>query len=413
MAQEVTVGKLNALASALSDRTYCPGDTLNLDRLAVALRAQSENVMGRWREGVRALDSARGLDVPTLNDHMPVWIAELAAALEAISRAGQDQGEGETTPEVHGLQRFEDGFDIAEVVAEYNILRDCVHELAEKLDIDLRGRPRRELDKQFDDAIAGAVKAFAESQAREVQRRRAEHLAFVAHDLRTPLSAITFCIHILDQRLPAGGKDAESARLLRTLARGAKQLDALVSQVLKENTHLLTELGVKVERRTFDLWPMVEALIQDLHPLATKSGTVLVNQVPDDLDVGADASLLRRIFQNLVANAIGYAPGGEVSVGARHRPELAAVECWVTDNGSGIPRDRLDKIFEALETDPERDGLGLGLAIVKTFVEAHDGKVEVESVEGEGCTFRFTLPREAAVVVPPVPAKIAESVTPA
>lgn len=371
--------------------------------------------MERWRERVRGLDSARGLDVPTLNDHMPQWVAELAAAMDAISRAGHDGGEAEATPPIHGVQRFEDGFDIAEVVAEYNILRDCVHELAEELDVDLRGRARSEVDKQFDDAIAGAVKSFAESQALEVQRRRAEHLAFVAHDLRTPLSAITFCIHILDQRLPAGG-DPESARLLRTLARGAKQLDALVSQVLEENTHLLTELGVQVERRTFDLWPVVELLMQDLQPLASKSATVLVNQVPDELDACADANLLRRILQNLVSNAIGYTPAGQVFVGARDRPDAGLVECWVTDNGSGIPRERLDKVFEALETDPERDGLGLGLAIVKTFVEAHAGKVEVESVEGEGCTFRFTLPRKAAVAAaePAVPqGTAATSVEPA
>jgi signal transduction histidine kinase len=153
---------------------------------------------------------------------------------------------------------------------------------------------------------------------------------------------------------------------------------------------------------------VVELLLQDLQPLAEKSATALVNQVPDDLDVGADANLLRRILQNLISNAIGYTPGGEVCVGARDRPEQGLVECWVTDNGAGIARERLDKVFEALETDPERDGLGLGLAIVKTFVEAHDGKVDVESVEGEGCTFRFTLPRSAVVAAEPAPATTSE-----
>jgi len=386
-----------------------------LDRLAGALVEQSGEVMQSWRDRVRVLSSARGLDVPTLNDHMPVWLAELAAALGALSRAAADDPEADATPLAHGLQRFEDGFDIEEVVAEYNILRDCVHDLSERLALDLRGRARRELDRQFDDAIAGAVKAFAATQAREVQRRRAEHLAFVAHDLRTPLSAITFCIHILEQRLPMGGGDAETGRVLRTLGRGAKQLDVLVSQVLKENTHLLTELGVQVERRTFDLWPVVELLMQDLQPIAAKSSTRLVNRIPDDLDVNADAGLLRRVLQNLVANAIGYTPGGEVTVGARDRPGEELVECWVTDNGSGIPRDRIDKVFEPLETDPDRDGVGLGLAIVKTFVEAHDGKVEVESVEGEGCSFRFTLPRVAVVTADPAtaPKAIEKSVAPA
>ena len=77
----------------------------NLDLLAAALLAQSDAVMQRWRERVRVLASARGLDLPTLNDHMPVWIADLAAALQAISRAGHDQGEGESSPPAHGLQR--------------------------------------------------------------------------------------------------------------------------------------------------------------------------------------------------------------------------------------------------------------------------------------------------------------------
>jgi signal transduction histidine kinase len=372
-----------------------------LDQLAVELLEERDAILVRWRNQVRALPSAQALDVPTLNDHIPGWLMELAATLRRMGVQAPDEADKAASPLAHGLQRFEDGFDIEEVVAEYNILRDCVHDLAEGEDdqYSLRGRARRVVNRMFDDAIAAAVKAFAESQAREVQRRRAEHLAFIAHDLRTPLSAITFTAHILQQRLPLDA-DPESARLLKTLVRNTKQLDTLVSHVLKENTHLLTELGVTLERRTFDLWPLVETLLQDLKVVAEKSGTKLVNQVPDELEVRADANLLRRVFQNLVANAIAYAPRGEVTVGARSMGPGEPIECWVTDNGSGIPRERLGKVFEVLETDPAKEGVGLGLAIVKTFVDAHDGQVTVESVEGEGSTFRFTLPREAKVKVP-------------
>jgi signal transduction histidine kinase len=366
-----------------------------LDRLACALLEERDDILVKWRDQVRAFASAKSLDLPTLNDHMPVWIVEMAALLRARPEAVDDASD--TSPLAHGVQRFADGFDIEEVVAEYNILRDCVHDLAERIQVDLRGASRHTVNKIFDDAIAAAVKAFAESQAQEVRRRRAEHLAFVAHDLRTPLSAITFSAHILQQRLPATGPEVETARLLKILARNAKQLDTLVSNVLKENTQLLTELGVHVERRVFDLWPVVETLMQDLQPVAVKAAARLVNQVPEDLDVRADAALVRRILQNLISNAIAYSPGGEVTVGARESTPAEGVECWVTDNGAGIPRDRVGKVFDALETDPERDGIGLGLAIVKTFVEAHDGKVSVESVEGQGSTFRFTLPRTAGV----------------
>lgn len=122
-----------------------------------------------------------------------------------------------------------------------------------------------------------------------------------------------------------------------------------------------------------------------------------MNAVPPDFVVNADAGLLSRIFQNLIANAISYAPSGKVVVGARmiggHRP---TVECWVSDDGEGIPSSHLERIFEKMETDSRegKTGAGLGLAIVRTFVENHGGNVSVESEAGHGSTFRFTLPAE-------------------
>ena len=157
-----------------------------------------------------------------------------------------------------------------------------------------------------------------------------------------------------------------------------------------------TEGGVKLERRFFDLWPLVQSLIQDLNPVAGTASTTLTNEIPVDLVAYADASLVRRIFQNLVANSIRYTPRGQVVIGARELDGGEAVECWVRDNGSGIPAERLDVIFDKLESDAGRDeGSGLGLAIVKTFVEAHGGDVTVESEEGRGSTFTFRLPRSA------------------
>ncbi|HYN27810.1 MAG TPA: HAMP domain-containing sensor histidine kinase, partial [Burkholderiales bacterium] len=186
-----------------------------------------------------------------------------------------------------------------------------------------------------------------------------------------------------------------------TLRRNVKHLDGLVGKVIEENTGLLSELGIKLERRTFDLWPLVEGLVHDLHPVAETARTRLINRVPDDLVVYADAGVLRRVFQNVIANAIAYTPGGEVVIGARESGAEGTVECWVSDNGAGIPQERLEKVFDKSETDPEKEeGSGLGLAIVKPFVEAHDGKVSVESKEGLGSTFRFTLPPKQSTAAP-------------
>jgi len=367
-----------------------------LRQLGTAIFEERDALLVQWRDQVRALPSAAKLDVPTLNDHIPGWLAELAACLVTASEATEG-GNASVSPLAHGLQRFEDGFDIEEVVGEYNMLRACLRDLVERHGMVITGQARRFLDKFFDDAIATAVKAFAETQAREVQRRRTEYLAFVTHDLRTPLSVITFSAYLLEQRLVGKTLDAENSRLLKILARNTRQLETLVGTVLAENTQMLTELGVMLERRKLDVWPMVETLIQDLQPIAMKSGARVINEVPDDLEAVADANLLRRVLQNLLVNAIAYAPGGEVMVGASDPGGGQPLEVWVKDNGAGIPAERLAKVFDVLETDPEADGVGLGLAIVKTFVEAHDGKVWVESVEGKGATFRFTLPRSAKV----------------
>jgi len=181
--------------------------------------------------------------------------------------------------------------------------------------------------------------------------------------------------------------------MLKTLHRNVQRLQSLVEQVLKESDHIRTETGVKLERREFDLWPLVEALIYDLRPVAGTASTQLINEVPEDLTVYADASLLKRVFQNLIANAIKYTPRGEVVIVAQEAGAEGGLECRVSDNAAGIPEDRVELIFDKQETDPEREGgTGLGLAIVKTFVEAHGGKVTVESKEGVGSTFRFTLP---------------------
>jgi two-component system, OmpR family, phosphate regulon sensor histidine kinase PhoR len=365
----------------------------NLDKLAALIKRERAALLSRWREQVRLLPSAKHLDTPTLNDHVPALLDELASAFQLVTDKTIPEALLEGSPPIHGSQRYQDGFDILEVVAEYNILRECIQDLAESHDLSLQGKAFRILNRVFDEAIGLAIQTFATQQARELQRRRDEYLAFVAHDLRTPLNAIALVARLLEVAQADRSDRVETYRTLKTLRRNVQQLEALVDKVLKESAHIQTEAGVKLEPRRFDLWPLVESVIHDLQPMAETASTRLLSEIPEDLVAYADASLLRRVFQNLIANAITYTPRGEVVVGARETGVEGATECWVSDNGSGIPEDRLDKVFDKLETDPQKQGgAGLGLAIVKTFIEAHGGKVTVETKEGVGSTFRFTLP---------------------
>ena len=363
-----------------------------MDKLAALVKQERQSLLSRWREQVRHLPSAQKLDNPTLNDHIPLLLDELVTALQAKSEQTIPEALSEGSSPAHGLQRVQDAFDIEEVVAEYNILRGCIHDLADDNGVNLQGMPFHTINRVFDHAIGLALQTYATQRALEVQRRRGEYLAFVAHDLRTPLNAISLAGRVLERTLPEEGRSPETVKMLNALRRSVQTLEALVGKVLEENTNLQTEIGIKLERREFDLWPLVESLIHDLHPVAGTDSTKLFNKVPDDLVVYADAGLLRRLFQNLIANAIRYTPRGEVIIGARELYAEGAVECWVNDNGAGIPAKDLEKVFDKGETDPDSEGgTGLGLAIVKTFTEAHGGKVTVESTEGVGSTFRFSL----------------------
>jgi two-component system, OmpR family, phosphate regulon sensor histidine kinase PhoR len=368
-------------------------DVHNVQALAVLIEDQGEHLLARWREQVRQLPSGAPLDVPTLNDHIPGVLEEIVHALRGLHDETIPEALVSGSPPVHGLKRLQDGFDIVEVVAEYNILRGCIYDLAEAHGVEVRPKAFHILNRVFDEAIGLAVQSYATGRALEIQRRREEHLAFVAHDLRTPLSAVGLVAHMLEQRLAGPQRAPDIERMLRTLHRNVDHLTALVERVLKESADMRTETGIRLERRRFELWPLVESLIHDLHPVAGTASTALINRVPEDLTVLADASLLRRIFQNLIANAIRHTPRGSVEIGAR-ASGVGCVECWVQDNGAGIPPDRLRQLFDKRAGNGESGRERLGLAVVKTFVEAHCGTVGVESTEGQGSVFRFTLPKQ-------------------
>ena len=377
----------------------------DLNQLAALIARSRDALLARWRNQVRELPSAKHLDTPTLNDHIPDLLTELAEALKKNSNQTIPEALVEESAQTHGKQRLADGFDIEEVVAEYNILRGCIHDLATENGITLQGRPFHVINRVFDLAIGVALQTYSSQRALEVRQKREEYLAFVAHDLQTPLFAISLAGRVLENRLPKLGFTPDSAQMLKTLRRSVQQLEGLVRKVREENLNLgnLDDLqdggGIKLERREFDLWPLVESLIEEIQPLADSAKARLINQVPDDLMAFADAGLLKRVFQNLVSNAIRYTHSGEIVIAAvTTGPDddaRAFIDCWVTDNGAGIPEHMLANVFKKGESDPKNaDGTGLGLAIVQKFVEAHGGTVRVESTEGKGSTFRFSLPRK-------------------
>ena len=113
----------------------------NLDKLAELIQQERHALLSTWRKQVRQLPSARQLDTPTLNDHIPELLDELATALQSKSDQTIPEALIEGSPPIHGLQRLQDAFDIEEVVAEYNVLRGCIHDLADDNGLNIQGKP--------------------------------------------------------------------------------------------------------------------------------------------------------------------------------------------------------------------------------------------------------------------------------
>jgi signal transduction histidine kinase len=365
-----------------------------LKQFAAMVQQHRDELLQEWRRKVSLLPAAKNLDIPTLNDHIPHLFDELAVALTSGGEESVLDLQLSDSPKIHGGLRLRAGFDIVEVVAEYNILRELLSSLAEREGLDITGDPNRILNRVIDRAVALAVDTFAKEKALEIQQRREEHLSFVVHDLRTPLSAIQAAGRILETGLPEEAKKGRVGNMLEIMQRNAVRLNALVASVSQEQQNLAagTAEEIKIARREFDLWPLVQALIWDLRALLESVPVQIVNTVPENCVMYADPVLITHVFQNLLSNAIKYTTKGQIIVGAESA-DLNKLRCWVRDTGAGVPPERLAKIFDKFETDPTKSGgMGLGLAIVKQMVEAHGGQIFVESEMGKGSTFSFVLP---------------------
>ena len=233
---------------------------------------------------------------------------------------------------------------------------------------------------------------------RGLERARRDLIASVSHDLRTPLAAALALIEaVADDVAPdAGTKD----RYLSSARRELANLGRLVDDLFE-----LVRIDVGVLRPNLEpasLHDLISDTLASFRPQAEHRGVRLVGEVPRDVDpVLMNLPRLGCVLQNPISNALRYTPdGGMVFLRAEAQGGVVWVE--VADTGSGIPPEDLPRVFErsfrgetsrARPEDAVSPSAGLGLAIAQGLVEAHGGRIEVESRPGEGARFRFTLHR--------------------
>ncbi|OGX36496.1 MAG: hypothetical protein A3D87_01400 [Omnitrophica WOR_2 bacterium RIFCSPHIGHO2_02_FULL_50_17] len=241
----------------------------------------------------------------------------------------------------------------------------------------------------------GAVLVFHDiTELRRLEKVRRDFVANVSHELRTPVSTIRGYAETL---LEGALEDKAHAReFLKIIYDDSDRLAKLINDLLDLSRIESGTLSLNFQEQA--LGPVIDRVLTGMHQEAQRQSVQIKKEIPADLPrVKIDETAVAQVMFNLVENAVKYnKKGGSVTIAARETPRH--IEVSVADTGIGIPQEDLPRIFERFyRVDKARSrelgGTGLGLSIVKHIIQAHDGKVTVESELGKGSTFRFTLPQ--------------------
>ena len=234
----------------------------------------------------------------------------------------------------------------------------------------------------------------ANDRLQELDRLRTELVAMVSHELRAPLGVIESSLNAM-RALELNGSPDEQEELIKVLDRGVQRLSNLVGELM-DITRI--ESGqLKLELNPVDAVELAERVVKGFKGLSADRGIELALDPPDGrCGLRCDPHRIEQVLTNLLDNALKFTDQGRVSVRVRCSPSDAIFS--VTDSGPGLPTELHHKVFEKFfSLDPPtkdgKQGIGLGLAISQGIVEAHGGRIWVESGTGTGVTFSFEIPR--------------------
>ena len=243
----------------------------------------------------------------------------------------------------------------------------------------------------------GAIILRDLTPVKRLENERRHLVNMFAHDLKTPVVATAGLIRRLIQG-KLGPVAAPQMAYLQTVDREMERLEKLITRFLE-----FSRLDLRIMTPQLEVLNVLEEcrqVLDLLQPLAeAKEISLETDFAPEVPALRADPLLLRRVLQNLLENAIKFSPGRS-KVRLEVRVEDPAIRFAVYDQGPGIVADDLAHIFEIFyrgERERDTQGFGLGLAAVKRIIDAHGGRIWVDTAPGRGCTFSFTFPLETQV----------------
>jgi signal transduction histidine kinase len=317
--------------------------------------------------------------------HEPIWVFDRMDNLFLFNRSASH---------VLGFQPEDQGKPVREVISDPGLLAFCQREISE-------GQQFQEITLEdgrvFDGIIAlvpdlGKVVSLHNiTTLKQLDALKSEFVSHVSHDLKNPLSIISGYAGMLAE--PPGAE--ETVDFANKILKAVKRMRGLIDNILDIGK---IEMGIEGDFERVDLGEIIVEVVGNMEPSASQKKIKLVSQVEAGaLEITGSKIWLTQAVTNLVGNALKFTPeNGTVTVGAVMDGNALTVS--VKDTGPGIPAALQEKLFQKFsklggKETLANEGHGLGLAIVKAVVDAHQGRVWVESKEGEGSAFLFALPR--------------------
>lgn len=373
--------------------------------LAEFIEREVDAIVDEWEEFAQtSVPAARQLSSVGLRDHARILLLSIVADLRASESGNETRAKsrGErpdnspqltATAEAHSRHRFEQGFNLDEMVSEVRALRASVLRrwLAASSTCDREGADEIvRFGAAMDQALTASVSWFSA----RVDESRSLLLGVLGHDLRTPLSAIRLSAQYLQR---STGLDPRQADAVDRILRSSNNIRAMAEDILSF-TKVALGLKLPIAKERCDLEFLCREVVAELS--AAHPSRELRLACSGDLTGRYDAGRIRQLLSNLIGNALQHgAPGTRVSVAADgHAGEVCVA---VHNEGRPIPPEVLQILFRPVahggggpgRRHPDSSGLSLGLYIAREIALAHQGRIEVASGEAAGTTFTVRLPR--------------------
>jgi signal transduction histidine kinase len=386
-----------------------PGPSANgggAARLADFIVAGREPILAEWEAFARTCVPASGaMDIVALRDHAGEMLAVIAADLrtgqspdaQSEKSKGNAPADGDDTPtaaEEHGAGRAESGFTVEQMVSEYRALRASVIRLWTKSRGELGPADLEDLTR-FNEAIDQSLAESISRYTEDLARSREMYLAILGHDLRTPLGAVLTSARFM---LDTQGLKEPSLTLTSRIASSSARMVHMVGDLL-DFTRSRLGGGIPVDRAGMNMAKVVHDVVDEI--AAAYPDRTLQVDTRGEAWGEWDCARVTQALTNLVANALQHgAPDSAVSVEVQGGD--AEVTITIHNRGPAIPPHRMSGIFQPMKPREGEGGapaagpsghLGLGLYIAERIVNAHQGRIEVESSDQRGTTFTVHLPR--------------------